>query len=192
MTELVFFLEEPSARAMLEGVIPRLLGDQITVRYVVFEGKQDLEKRLPRRLRGWRNPHARFLVMRDQDSGDCHQIKRKLKSICEQAGRPDVLVRIACRELESFYLGDLNAVANTIGPPNLARQQNNARYRNPDRLSNAAQELKRIAKAYHKLSGSRAIGLTLSLEQNRSESFNQLISGIRKLAGVDHEFETLA
>lgn len=30
------------------------------------------------------------------------------------------------------------------------------------------------------------------LEQNRSESFNQLISGIRKLAGVDHEFETLA
>lgn len=184
MTELVFFLEEPSARAMLEGLIPRLLRDQITVRYVVFEGKQDLEKRLPRRLRGWQNPQARFLVMRDQDSGDCQAIKRRLKSICEQAGRPDALVRIACHELESFYLGDLNAVANTIGPPKLAKQQNNAKYRDPDRLSNAADELKRIAKTYQKLSGSRAIGPALSLDQNRSQSFNQLIGGIKKLAGI--------
>lgn len=58
MTELVFFLEEPSAKAMLEGVVPRLLDDSVTVRYVVFEGKQDLEKRLPRRLRAWQNSHA--------------------------------------------------------------------------------------------------------------------------------------
>ena len=27
MTELVFFLEEPSAKAMLEGVVPRLLDE---------------------------------------------------------------------------------------------------------------------------------------------------------------------
>lgn len=182
MTELVFFLEEPSAKAMLQGVIPRLLDEDINVRYVVFEGKQDLEKRLPRRLRAWQNPYARFLVMRDQDSGDCYEIKRKLSGICEDAGRPDALVRIACHELESFYLGDLNAVASTIGPENLAKKQNNAKYRNPDRLNNAAQELKHVAKSYQKLSGSRAIGPALSLDQNRSQSFNQLISGIKRLA----------
>ena len=70
MNQLVFLLEEPSAKAMLEGVLPRLLGDNVNVVYVVFEGKQDLEKRLPRRLRAWQNPNARFVVMRDQDSGD--------------------------------------------------------------------------------------------------------------------------
>jgi hypothetical protein len=64
------------------------------------------------------------------------------------------------------------------------KQQNNAKYRDPDRLNNAAQELKRIAKTYQKLSGSRAIGPVLSLDENRSISFNQLISGIRKLLGV--------
>ena len=184
MTELVFFLEEPSAKAMLEGVVPRLLDDSINVRYVVFEGKQDLEKRLPRRLRGWQNPHARFLVMRDQDSGDCYEIKCNLAGICERAGRPDALIRIACHELESFYLGDLNAVAAAIGPQKLAKQQNNAKYRDPDRLNNAAQELKRIARTYQKLSGSRAIGPALSLDENQSQSFNQLIGGIKRLAGI--------
>ena len=43
MTQLVFFLEEPSARAMLENFLPRILPDNIAVRYVVFEGKQDLD-----------------------------------------------------------------------------------------------------------------------------------------------------
>ncbi|ADU65732.1 hypothetical protein Selin_0997 [Desulfurispirillum indicum S5] len=185
MTELVFFHEEPSAKAMLEGLIPRLLDNpRVQVRYIVFEGKQDLEKRLPLRLRAWQNPEARFLVMRDQDSGDCKEIKAKLLSICHSAGRPDAVVRIACHELESFYLGDLNAVAKAIGPSRLSGQQNNAKYRNPDRLNNASQELKRLAQSYQKISGSCAIGQTLSLEGNRSHSFNQLLDGIRKLTGA--------
>jgi hypothetical protein len=181
MMEVVFFLEEPSAKAMLEGVVPRLLDERFNVRYVVFEGKQDLEKRLPRRLRAWQNPHARFLVMRDQDSGDCYKIKQKLRDICNAAGRPNAIVRIACHELESFYLGDLTAVAKTIGPNKLTKQQDSAKYRDPDRLNNAAQELKRIANTYQKLSGSRSIGQALSLDTNRSQSFNQLLHGIRKL-----------
>lgn len=184
MTELVFFLEEPSAKAMLEGVVPRLLGESISVRYVVFQGKQDLEKRLPRRLRAWQNPQARFVVMRDQDSGDCCEIKQRLRKICRESGKPDALVRIACHELESFYLGDLKAVASTIGPKALAKRQSNSKYRDPDRLNNAAQELKHIARSYQKLSGSRAIGLALSLDENRSASFKQLTNGIKRLFEV--------
>ena len=67
MRELVFLLEEASAKAMLEGLVPRLLDDRIQVRLITFEGKQDLEKQLPLRLRGYLNPHARFLVLRDQE-----------------------------------------------------------------------------------------------------------------------------
>jgi len=36
MTELVCLLEEPSAQAMLEGVLPRILPASIAVRYIVF------------------------------------------------------------------------------------------------------------------------------------------------------------
>jgi len=51
MSELVVFLEEASAKAMLEGLLPRILPN-LPIRFVVFEGKQDLERQLEKRLRG--------------------------------------------------------------------------------------------------------------------------------------------
>ncbi len=53
---LVFFLEEPSVREMLKGLLPRVVPHVTTVTYIVFEGKQDLDKNVVRRLRGWRAP----------------------------------------------------------------------------------------------------------------------------------------
>lgn len=81
MKTIVFFLEEPSAREMLAGILPRILPSSIQVRYIVFRGKQDLEKNLKKKLCGWRLPDSIFVVMRDQDSGDCKAIKN-------QTGRP--------------------------------------------------------------------------------------------------------
>lgn len=37
MKELVFLLEEPSAKAMLESLLPRMLDQGIAVRCIVFE-----------------------------------------------------------------------------------------------------------------------------------------------------------
>lgn len=184
MSHLVFFLEEPSAREMLDGVLPKILPDGFTTQFVVFEGKQDLEKRLPIKLRAWQLPNTLFIVMRDQDSGDCVQIKNSLLEKCTNAGKPDALVRIACHELESFYLGDLAAVAQAIGPDNLAQHQRKAKYRDPDQLGSPSQELKRLAPAYQKVSGSRAIGTVLNIEQNHSHSFNALIHGVQRLIGA--------
>lgn len=181
MTKLVFFLEEPSAKEMLKGVLPKLFPEGVTVQYVVFEGKQDLEKRLPIRLRAWLLPDCLFVVMRDQDSGNCVDIKSNLVKKADSAGKPNTLVRIACHELETFYLGDLSAVASAIGPSRLATQQQKAKFRNPDQLSNPAQELKKIAPLYQKVSGSRAIGAVLDIDNNHSKSFNTLVSGVRRL-----------
>lgn len=192
ISTLVFFLEEPSAREMLKGLLTKLLPPSIQVQYVVFEGKQDLEKRLPMRLRAWQQPNAMFVVMRDQDSGDCQSIKQGLVAKATEAGHPETLVRIACHELESFYLGDLKAVAEALGPKNLARQQNSKKFRNPDQLANPKQELKRLVNNYQQVSGSRAIGPLLDIDNNRSNSFNALIRGIRQLTGVNCEPETLA
>jgi len=171
MRYLVFFLEEPLAREMLRGILPRILPSGIDPQFVVFEGKQDLEKRLPIRLRAWQRPETAFVILRDQDGGDCVRIKDGLNTRCVQAGERNVLVRIACHELETFYLGDLAAVSTAIGPKSLRKQQQKVKYRDPDRLSNPARELKRIAPNYQKLSGSRAIGPCMSVDDNCSRSF---------------------
>ena len=122
MTNLVFFLEEPSAREMLKGLLPRLLPGDTVPRYVVFEGKNDMKKQLPKKLRGWRAPDSRFVVLRDQDAADCVGVKSELAEICRKAGKRGALVRIACHALESWYLGDLNAVERGMGPSGLARR----------------------------------------------------------------------
>ena len=44
MRELVFLLEEMSARALLESLLPRVLSQQVAHRLIPFEGKQDLER----------------------------------------------------------------------------------------------------------------------------------------------------
>jgi hypothetical protein len=185
MKEIVFLLEEASAKELLAGLIPRIVRgeEQIRAKYVVFEGKQDLEKQLERRLRGYLNREARFLVLRDQDSGDCRRLKNGLAAKCAAAGRPDAVVRIACRELESFYLGDLAAVERAFGLPGLARRQGEQKFRNPDRLGSPSRELERLTRnRYQKVSGSRAIAPHLQLDGSASASFRNLVGAIRRLA----------
>jgi len=141
-----------------------------------------LEKRLERILRLWYKPDCLFVVMRDKDSGDCRRIKEGIRNLCDRAGKQDTLVRIACHELESFYLGDLAAVENGLGIRGLSKHQENRLYRNPDHLECPAQELMKLTRnRYDKVSGSRAIAPHLSIIDNRSKSFNVLVSGIRNL-----------
>lgn len=182
MSELVFLLEEESAKAMLEGLLPRLLDARIVVRAIAFEGKQDLERQLERKLRNYANREARFIVLRDQDSGDCTVVKANLVDKCQRAGRiASTQIRIACRELESFYLADLYAVETALGLAGLSRHQDRAKFRNPDRLGNPSTELRTLTKGgYQKVSGSRAIGLLLDPENPRSSSFKNLVVAIRK------------
>jgi hypothetical protein len=186
MKTIVFCLEEPSAREMLKGVLPGILPETVSPHYIVFQGKQDMEKQLKKRIRGWCKPNSKFVVMRDQDSADCHDVKAKLAGLCRDAGQPDALVRIACHELESFYLGDLTAVEKGLKVTNIARRQNSSKFRDPDHLVNPDMEMERItANKYQKVSGSRAIGRHLHLNNNRSKSFMALITGIKQLVECD-------
>lgn len=182
MRTFVFFLEEPSAKEMLQGMLPRILPEKIFIRYVIFQGKQDLEKNLDIKLRAWKLPNCSFIVMRDQDSGDCKEIKKKLANICQKAGKKGVLIRIACHELESFYLGDLAAVEKGLDLKGLERKKKQRKFRDPDLLANPSEEMFKLTNnIYDKVSGSRAIAPYLALESNTSKSFNTLISGIKNL-----------
>jgi Domain of unknown function (DUF4276) len=189
VNELVFFLEEESARALLEQIFPLLIQPEIEVRprFIVFEGKQDLEKQLVKKLRGYLNPRARFIVMRDQDQSDCRRTKQSLLALCAQAGRTQTTVRIACRELESFYLGDLQAVESGLNISGLAAKQNRAKFRDPDRLVAPSRELGKLTgQRYQKVAGSRAIAPHLDLQTPRSRSFHHLIQAIRSANYTPH------
>jgi hypothetical protein len=184
---VVFLVEEPSAEQMLAALMPRLLettgnSNNVAYKVLVFQGKSDLEKKLCRRLKGWRKPASRFVIIRDQDSGDCRVIKEKLLQLCQAAGKSDCLVRIACHELESFYLGDLAAVEAGLSLNGLSQRQRQKKYRTPDSVASPSQELIRITgRRYQKVAGSRAISRHLDLDNNKSHSFNVLIEGIKRL-----------
>jgi len=188
MITLVFFLEEPSAKALLESLLPRFIpAHRFLLRFVPFEGKRDLEDQLVRKIRGWRTPNTHFIVLRDQDSAKCRDVKEHLVELCKRAGRPETLVRVACREIESWYLGDLKAVEEALGVTHLSSKQGQKKYRDPDRLESPSHELERLTHScYQKISGSRAIGqvLSLDIETNRSRSFNVFLNGLRKLTGI--------
>jgi hypothetical protein len=182
MTELVFFLEEESAKALLTGLLPRLIpaANSIETRFIVFEGKRDLDRQLEGKLKGYLNRKARFIVLRDQDREDCRKVKRSLVALCKKAGRPDAVIRIACRELEAFYLGDLRAVESGLRIPGLALKQDKAKFRDPDQMQSPSLELEKLTnRKYRKVAGSRAIAPHLDLDQTGSRSFRHLIHAIR-------------
>jgi len=183
---LVFFVEDQSTKVMLSGLLPRVLPEEVQTTVIAFEGKSDLEAHLPLKLRGWRTPDCRFIVIRDQDSADCRTVKSRLTEICTTAGKPETLVRVACHELESWYLGDLLAVEQGLGIPGLSVQQMSSTLRSPDHLNNAKEVLIRITKqVYQEVGGSRSIGPHLRTDSsNLSHSFQVFLAGVRRVAGV--------
>lgn len=176
MSRIVFLLEEPSMKVLLEGLLPRLFPN-LRFLCVPHEGKQDLEKSIPRKLRAWREPGVRFVVIRDNDGADCLELKKKLVALCEMGGRKDALVRIACQELEAWYLGAPDALAVAFGREELRRMTNEARFRDPDAVAQPALAISERAPEFQKISAARSLSRVLTRE-NRSRSFQALMTGI--------------
>lgn len=126
---------------------------------------------------------TRFLILRDQDSANCKNVKAEIhKNVVSSGKTISTKIVIACHELESFYLGDLKAVELALGCKNLSKKQEQKKFKNPDILANASEELEKITQnKYQKKSGSREIGKHLCLKSNKSQSFNHLICSIRTL-----------
>lgn len=180
MSRIVFLLEEYSMKVLLEGLLPRLFPD-LPFLCVPHEGKQDLEKSVPRKLRAWREPGVRFCVIRDNDGGDCRVLKQTLVRLCEQGGSKDTLVRIACQELEAWYLGAPDALAEVFGHDTLRGIAARARFRDPDAVAQPATALAQLVPEFQKVSGARRLSRVLPRE-NGSRSFQVLMAGLDRLA----------
>ncbi len=173
----MFVLEEPSMKYMLEGLLPRM-NLKFEPVFRVCEGKQDLKLRLYSLLKANPDPGVFFIVMRDKDQDDCIAVKNDLCGIAQETGR-NFRVRIVCRELESWYLAQLDAVKkiHSWKPP---KSNNGKKYKNPE--NSGADELKKYTKGqYMKTSSSRSLGRLLDPDSTNSKSFQVFIQTLRDL-----------
>jgi hypothetical protein len=85
------------------------------------------------------------------------------------------LIRIPCRELEAWYLGDMKAIEQAYPKFNASKFQNKEKFRNPDHCR-ASSELKKIIPTFQKGTAAKEIPKYMSIERNTSESFNQFVN----------------
>jgi hypothetical protein len=199
-----FLVEEPSCEAALQNILPKVFQSQTTFRIHPFRGKQDLLKKLPDRLRGykaWIPESWRIVVLVDADEGDCHEIKAKLERAAIQArfitksgvspgSRFQVLNRLAIEELEAWFFGDTQAL-HAAYPRISLHLGNRARYRDPDAIIGGTwealeRELKRVGYfpgGLNKINAAREISKFMTPERNRSRSFQIFRHGLIEMTG---------
>jgi uncharacterized protein YktA (UPF0223 family) len=180
MDKFVFLLEEPSMREVLEVILPQILSVNFSFVCIPHNGKSHLTKSIKSKISGWREPNVQFVIIHDKDAMDCVSLKKELFNLADEAERPDTLIRIVCTELESWFLGDFDAIEKGFNT-RLTKKKNMVLYRNPDNIGNAKQELRKLIPAYQQISGSRSIAQFMTIEKNKSKSFQVFIAGVRRL-----------
>ena len=187
---LEFLVEEPSMEAFLKGALPRLLQD-CTFQTHAFQGKRDLLRKLPFRLRGyghWLSDDQRIVVVVDRDSDECRALKQRLEEAAAAAGLRtrsqtgdgcwQVVNRIVIEELEAWYFGDWEAVRGAY-PKVSPTIPNQARYGVPDAIRGGTWEaFERILQRHGyyktglpKVEAAKTVAGHIDPAHNRSESF---------------------
>jgi len=185
MGRIEILVEEPSMVECLSELLPKVVPEKWVLNENYFirkhQGKSDLQKSIPTKIRAFnyfREPIA-VIILHDQDSADCKILKEKLKTICGTTDIP-IVIRIVCRELESWYLGDLKAIEMAYPGFKSSNYIGKAQFRNPDNL-NAKDKLKKIFPAYKEISSSKEISRHLDISANKSVSFHQFLVGVQRV-----------
>ncbi|MBF0477589.1 MAG: DUF4276 family protein [Deltaproteobacteria bacterium] len=199
---LEILVEEPSAEAALQNLLPAIIDQEVTFAIHAHQGKPDLLKKLPGKLKGyqaWLPPDGRIVVLVDRDEEDCESLKAGLEQIARDVGLTtrsmvgpgptfQVLNRLAIEELEAWFFGDIEALHRAYPriPLNLRTK---AKFRDPDAIAGGTwetleRELQR--KGYHrgglqKISASRAISAHMDPGRNKSKSFQVFRRGLLEL-----------
>lgn len=183
--QIEFLLEEPSMMNFLEIILPKILPDGyalgINCHLRPHQGKNDLKKSIPKKVKTFSNFYkpAKIIIIHDQDSNDCKILKKELLDLCDFNGNVDVLVRIPCRELENWYLGDMQAIEAVYPKFKAKNNKYKSKFRVPDNC-HGAYELERLIPTFQKGFASKSIPKHLKLDKNSSVSFKQMITGIQK------------
>ena len=145
-------------------------------------GKKDLEKSVPTKLRARKEPGVRFIIVQDNDRGDCKKLKQILRALCAVRAEQDCLIRIVCQELEAWFLAEPDALAEAFRDESLRRIGLQARFRRPDDIPRPARALAQLIPEYQKISGARTVAVHLTRERNQSPRFQSLLAAIEQFA----------
>jgi hypothetical protein len=192
---LVFLLEDLSMKYFLEEFFkkffPKLSNGQ-DYHPIPHEGFTDLKHSIPRKLRSWKKG-AQFIILRDNDGDNssqttdlCLKRKQELAKICEESGHPNALIRIACQELEAWYLGDLTTVAKVYQKDinKLKRTIGSQKLKSPDSYPDPKKILEKLIPEFQATQAARKLGgpISLNRSENTSISFQVFVRGVLKLA----------
>ena len=181
---LVFMLEEESAKHLLKVLLPGILPECIKYQLIPHQGKGDLQKSIPIKLKAWRAPNTFFVILHDLDNhSDCKVLKGELQDLCTGTMH-EPLIRIVCKELEAWYFGDLDAVQEAFPGFNATRYKRRAQFRNPDTIVNPSGSLKRIVRNFTKSKAARTVPQYMDIDSNTSSSFKHTIIGIQNLVAT--------
>lgn len=193
-------VEEASSEIVLNEIVPKIVGNEVTFKVHDFRGKHNLIKKLPDRMRGYNSilksqTDWRIVVLIDEDRQDCQELKQTLEEIAIQAGLTtpstsdsfQVLNRIAVEELEAWFFGDIGALKGAYPkiPQTLTQRRS---YRIPDEIKGGTFEaLERVLSAagYYskgfmpKTEVARNIAPFMSPDINSSKSFQVFRDGLK-------------
>jgi hypothetical protein len=189
MNTLYILTEEPSIKNIFEKVLPQILPQNVTFRILVHQGKHDLENALTYKIASLsRIEGAKILITIDQDTNDCKQLKQKLTDIVNKNCICDYKIRIVCKELESWLLGDLLAIEQAFPRFKSVSLKGRAQIRDVDKIKGKPSDfLLRNIPEYKdreklpKLVFSKKIAPFMDINNNTSPSFNHTINAIKLL-----------
>ncbi len=180
---LVFMLEEESAKSFLEVLLPKILPSCVRCTLIPHQGKSDLQKSIPKKLRAWSDPNSFFVILHDQDGNNCVDLKNQLQKICHLTSRYSPLICIACHELEAWYFGDLDALQKAFPGFCAKKYRNKARFRIPDDIVQPAKVLEKEKKirGFGKVYAAQKVSKYMDIKRNRSNSFQYMVKSIENL-----------
>lgn len=184
MNDIVVFAEETSGRIIAEA-LAHTLGIGSRTRCIEHQGKSDLEKSFPKKIRTW-GRQARFIVMRDNNGAICVDKKAMLAQRVPAEAADRVKIRLVLQELESWFIGDPHALheANLIDANLAARWPFKAKFRKPDSIRHAKEALHKQIEGRGQIELARLVGPCLRPERNRSPSFHAFVAALRWAAAA--------
>lgn len=178
--------EEPSMENFLREILPQILPPDYALDTNCFirphQGKSHLKKSIPIKMKAYTKYGypVKVFIIHDQDSNDCIKLKNELNELCKTGINIPFVIRIVCRELENWYLGDLQAVEEVYPNSNASSFVGKSKYRIPDAVF-GSDEMSKIADNFSKTHASREIPKFMRINENKSLSFKHFLSGINKL-----------
>lgn len=199
--------EEPSMERALSILLPKILGPGHVWKIRSLRGKSQLLGGLQNLLAGYaywaRAGGTKVVVLVDRDDDDCLRLKKFMEDAAKNVGlsthgnggegeEVTVLNRIVVEELESWFLGDADAL-RTAYPRLPAGLEHQRKFRDPEAVPGGAWEgLQDLLQRHGYFSAglvkqvvAAEIARHMNVETNRSQSFQAFRDGLRRLVGEE-------